>query len=136
VRRESDVDAINEHQILNCVANLYYRDWDLRHDLMQQVLARRQLRPAQRHTVIHAVLDSKTAWGSRYVVKEILDLREEREVLVHVKTNHPEPSAWPSFLRFRSDATAYSNKTGAGLTRRHCLEQGFVTGRGYQKVRL
>jgi hypothetical protein len=136
VRRESDVDAINEHQILNCVANLYYRNWDLRDDLMQQVVARRHLRPTQRHTVTHAALDGETEWGSRYLVKAISDLREEKEVLVHIKTNHPKPSAWPSFLAFRSDATAYSNRTGAGATRKHCLEQGFVTGRGYEKIRV
>jgi hypothetical protein len=69
-------------------------------------------------------------------VKEVEDIREEEEVLVHVKTNHPEPSAWPSFLRFRPDAKAYSNNTGAGLTRRRCLEQGFVTGLNYKKVRV
>jgi hypothetical protein len=136
VTRGPDVDAINEHQILNCMVNLYYREWDRRDQLVQQVLARRQLRPEHRHTVVHAALDCTTEWGSRYAVKEIKDLREEEEVLVHVTTNHPAPSAWPTFLRFRPDAKAYSNNTGAGLTRRWCIEQGFVTGRGYQKVRV
>jgi hypothetical protein len=136
VIREADVDAINEHQILNCMANLYFRDWDYRDELAQHVSVRRKLRPNHRHTVVHAVLDYTTEWGSRYAVKEVEDIREEEEVLVHVKTNHPEPSAWPSFLRFRPDAKAYSNNTGAGLTRRRCLEQGFVTGLNYKKVRV
>jgi hypothetical protein len=136
VTRETDVDAINEHQILNCTANLYYREWDRSGQLVQQVLARRQLRPERRHTVVHAVLDCTTQWGRRYTVKEIKDLREEEEVLIHIMTNHPQPTDWPSFLRFRPDARAYSNNAGAGLTRRWCLEQGFVTGRGYQKVRV
>ncbi|NVN88634.1 MAG: DUF4238 domain-containing protein [Rhodopseudomonas sp.] len=136
VIHKADVDAINEHQILNCMANLYYRDWDERNQLLQQVLARRHLRPERRHTIVHAALDYTTERGSRYVVKEITDLRDEEEVLTHVKTNHPAPSSWPSFLRFRPDAKAYSNNTGAGLTRKWCLEQGFVTGRGYQKVRI
>jgi hypothetical protein len=136
VTRESDVDAINEHQILNCMANLYYREWDRRYQLMQQVLARKHLRPEHRHTVVHAALDYTMEWGSRYAVKEIKDLREEEEVLIHITANHPVPSAWPSFLRFRPDAKAYSNNTGAGLTRRWCLEQGFVTGRDYQKIRV
>jgi hypothetical protein len=136
VIHEADVDAINEHQILNCVANLYYREWDRRDQLTQQVLARRRLRPERRHTVVHAALDYRTQWGRRYVVKEINDLREEEEVLIHIKANHPKPSAWLSLLRFRPDAKAYSNNTGAGLTRRWCLDQGFVTGRGYQQVRV
>lgn len=136
VTRESDLDAINEHQILNCMANLYYRDWDRTNELVHQVFQCRQLRPERRHTVVHAVLDYTTEWGSRYAVKETVDLREEEEVLIHVKANHPEPHAWPSFIRFRSNAKAYSNRTGAGLTRRWCLDQGFVTGRGYQRVRV
>jgi hypothetical protein len=136
LKREPDVDAINEHQILNCMANLYYQEWDRRDQLVQQVLARKQLRPERRHTAVYAALDCTTEWGSRYAVKEIEDLREEEEVLVHIKANHPKPSAWPSFLRFRPDAKAYSNNTGAGLTRRGCLERGFVTGQGYQKVRV
>lgn len=136
VTREADIDAINEHQILNCMANLYYLDWVRRDELAQQVLACRLRRPERSHTVIHAVLDYTTDWGSRYAVKEVTDIREEDEILIHIMTNHPEPSAWPSFLRFRSDAKAYSNNTGAGLTRRWCLEQGFVTGQGYRKVRV
>jgi hypothetical protein len=136
VAREADVDALNEQQILNCMANLFYREWDFRAQLTEQVLARRKLRPERRHTVVHAVLDQTTEWGSRYAVKEITDLREEKEVLIHIKTNHPKPSAWPSFLRFRSDAKAYSNKSGAGLTRRWCLDQGYVTGRGYSRVKV
>ena len=131
-----DVDAINEHQILNCLANLYFRDWDRRDELARQVAALQHLRPEQRHTVVHAVLDYTTEWGSRYAVKDIKDIREEEEVLVHITTNHPEPSAWPSFLRFRPDAKAYSNNTGAGLTRRWCLEQGYVTGPNYKRVHV
>lgn len=134
VTRDVDVDAINEHQIVNCLTNLYFQDWDYRADLAQQVSVRGKRRPKQPHTVVHAVLDYTSEWGSRYVVKELNDIREEEEVLVHIKSNHPEPSAWPSFLRFRPDAKAYSNNTGAGLTRRWCLEQGFVTGLNYKKV--
>jgi hypothetical protein len=136
VTRETDVDAINEHQILNCMANPYFREWDGRDQLVRQVLARKQLRPERRHRVVYAALESTTEWGNRYAVKEITDLREEEEVLIHIIANHPSPSAWPSFLRFRPDAKAYSNNTGAGLTRRWCLQHGFVTGLGYQKVRV
>ncbi|MDB5710356.1 MAG: hypothetical protein JWL96_2426 [Sphingomonas bacterium] len=135
-KRVADVDAINEHQTLNCMANLYFRDWDRRDELAQQVADHHDLRPEQRHTVVHAALDSTTEWGSRYVVKEVKDIREEEEVLVHISANHPAPSGWPSFLHFRPDAKAYSNNTGAGLTRRRCLEQGYVAGRNYKRVRV
>ncbi|WP_346297327.1 DUF4238 domain-containing protein [Rhodopseudomonas sp. P1] len=132
--RVSDITAINQHQILNCAANLYYRDWEIRNKLIEQVASIKDLRPKQRHEIVHATLKERTEWGSHYVVKEIQDLKDEEEILVHVKTNHPKPSAWPSFLRFRPGAKAYSNGTGAGLTRKWCIQQGYVTGTGYRKL--
>ncbi|GBQ74158.1 hypothetical protein AA15237_1789 [Komagataeibacter xylinus NBRC 15237] len=81
-----------------------------------------------------AVLEKSDDWGEYYVVRQPTDIRSGEKVLVHVVTNHPAPSTWPSFLRFRSNAHAYSNDTGASLTRQWCLEQGFVQGSGYRKI--
>lgn len=104
--------------------------------LIAQVEAAKHRRPAQRHHVVNAVLDYTDDWGSRYEVRDVKDLQEGDAVLVHIATNHPQPTAWPSFLGFRSDAKAYSNNTRAGLTRRWCLEEGYVTGTGYRKVKV
>jgi len=136
VDRIGDVEAINQHQILNCASNLYFRSWEDRASLIAQVEALRHLRPPQRHHVVHAVLDHSDDWGSRYAVRDVKDLRDGDEVLVHISTVHPEPATWPSFLGFRPDAKAYSNKTRAGLTRRWCLDEGYVTGTGYRKVKV
>lgn len=136
VTKTADVDALNQHQVLNCMANIYFRDWEERDTFMLQVKESQPLRPERRHKVVHAVLDYTDDWGSRYVVKEITDLRGGDEVLVHIMANYPEPSSWPSFFKFRADAKAYSNKTGAGLTRRWCLEEGYITGSGYRKIRV
>lgn len=136
VCRKSDIDCINEHQILKCSANLYYKQWEQSEYIMRHIIDCRSRRLVSRHNILHAVLDCRTEWGSRYIVRDVVDLREEDEVLVHIVENHPEPYAWPSFLRFRPDAKAYSNNTGAGLTRKWCLDKGFVTGSGYRKIRV
>ena len=134
IDRQGDIEALNAHQILGCCANVYFREWDDRDKIAMQVEAAKTGRPATRQTVTQAVLETTSDWGEYYAVRKPTDIRSGEKVLVRVATNHPAPSAWPAFLRFRSNAHAYSNDTGAGLTRRWCLEQGFVQGSCYRKI--
>jgi len=135
VAKVSDVAALNEHQYLHCLANIYFGAWEDRDGVLHDAATTRPRRPPERLTVVHAVLDETSDWGERFVVEPIADIRDGRKWLVHVKPNQPVPSAWPSFLPFRPSATAWSNDTGAGLTRRGTLDQGFATGTNYRKVR-
>ena len=134
VDRKSDVEALNEQQFLNCMANIYFHEWEGREPIIDAARKASPRRPATRHTITHAVLDETSDWGEHYVVRPITDIRNGEKVLVHVVANNPVPGAWPSFLRFRPDAKAWSNDTGAGLQRRRCVEQGFVSGVGYRKI--
>ncbi|WP_172448453.1 DUF4238 domain-containing protein [Caulobacter mirabilis] len=136
VHAPMDVAALNEHQILNSFANLYFQDWESRSAVlsaMEDVIPRR---PASRQEVYYAVKDRTTDWGTRYAVKPHAELEIGEETLVHIIGVRPRPAAWPSFLQYRRDGKAYYNGTRAGYTRRHCIEAGFVTGHGYRKVRL
>ena len=134
--RPEDIVALNAHQILGCWANLYFRDWEDREHIAGQTEATKPRRPATRQTVTQAVLEKTSNWGEYYAVRKPTNIRNGEKVLMHVVSNHPVPAAWPSFLRFRANGRAYSNNTGAGLTRRWCLEQGFVRGGGYHKVSI
>lgn len=136
VDRRQDIEALNVHQILGCWANIYFREWDGRDQVATQAAATKPGRPEARHTITQAVLEKTSDWGEYYAVRKPTDIRNGEKVLVHVTTNHPVPDAWPSFLRFRANGHAYSNDTGAGLTRRWCLEQGFVQGNGYRKIAI
>jgi hypothetical protein len=93
-------------------------------------------RPETSQTVMQAVLQKTSDWGEYYAVKKPANIRSGEKMLVHVVSNHPDPAAWPSFLRFRLNGRGYSNNTGAGLTRRWCLEQGFERGEGYYNVSI
>ena len=132
----SDVAALNDHQYLNCAGNIYFGGWEGRDQVGVAAADAAPRRPATPHTRTHAVLDRSDEWGERFTVEPVSDIRDGRKRLVHIVTNKPTPSTWPSFLRFRPDASGWSNGTGAALTRRGCLDDGYVMGRGYARVRV
>lgn len=132
-RKAADIRLLNEHQILNCSANLYFRDWDAQAEVGEQVASAAPRRPKASMEVVTAVLGETTDWGSRYDVVPKDQLKPGQDTLIHVLTNHPIPSGWPSFLSFRHGGKVYGNDTGTGFTRRWLVEQGFVSGTGYYK---
>jgi hypothetical protein len=132
-RKAVDVRLLNEHQILNCAANLYFREWGDRDVIAAEVAERASWRPKAAMEVVTAVLGETTDWGSRYDVVPKASLKPGQQTLIHVLTNHPRPSGWPAFLSFRMGGKVYGNDTGAGYTRLCCLEQGFVSGAGYYR---
>lgn len=134
-RKQADVRHLNEHQILNCAANLYFQDWSFRDSLAADVREIAPLRPQTHMEVVTAVLGETTAWGSRFDVVPKESLRQGQDSMIHIATNHPRPSGWPRFLSFRSGGQVFGNDTFAGFTRRWCLEQGFVRGEGYYRQR-
>lgn len=123
---------------MGCYANIYFPDWENRELIANAAEEVKSRRLDTSHTVNHAILDHESEWGKRYAVISKDELKSASgEVLIHITNNTPEPAIWPSFLRYRSDRkVAYFNDAGAGYTRLSCLEQGFVTGDGYRKVRL
>ena len=131
-----DIGAINEHQVLSCAGNLYFGDWNDRVRIASAARQAKPARPASRYNVIRAVLDSETTWGKRYAVKADVELKPGDEILTHIISNHPRPSSWPSFVRFRTDRKMYSNASGTGFVRGACIEQGFATGGGYRKASI
>lgn len=136
VSRRSDVDAINEHQFLNLRENAYFAEWRHREFVAESAAAAEPRRPEDRHVVRHAVLEGSDDWGERFAEAPVSDIRDGRKRLVVVRPNRPCPGDWPSMLRFRPRATAWSNGTREGLVRRGLIDMGFVKGTGYRRVRV
>lgn len=136
VSRPADVQALNQHQYLNAMANIYFRGWADREQILADIATALPLRPASAHQIIHAVLEHEDGAGARYAVRPVADIADGERVLVHVISNHPTPSSWPSFLRYRPDASAWSNGSEAGLTRRGCLAAGYAEPDGYRRVKI
>ncbi|MDC7675554.1 DUF4238 domain-containing protein [Asticcacaulis machinosus] len=131
VEKSDDVRKLNEHQVLHCASNIYFRGSHTGEeiaDLFERVGHRRLLEPMK---IVHSVLRHQDDKGKRYDVVLKDEIKQGEEALVHVSTQHPIPSGWPSFLKRRIGGQVATNGTFAGYTRRWCVDEGFVTGDGY-----
>lgn len=132
----ADVDAFNEHQFLNCVANIYFENWDGLPEIRQDFESYVERRPAARYEVTIAVLDREDRHGQHYrvVAREELDGERNADALIHVKSIPVRPHRWPSLIKKRLRPKVYSNGTGTGFVRRAGVEQGFHGGGNYNLV--
>src|SRR5882724_3974132 len=88
VRGESDVEAFNEHQFLNCRANVFVQDVAharLVHESFLRVAPRR---PEKRHVIHYAILDRREGDFARYRVVNRADTEDHKEALVHTQVVH------------------------------------------------
>lgn len=118
VKLDDDVNACNQLQALSCSANLYFDKPDFEGLLRATVAAVIERRLSSKFQVTHAVAEQTVGTHKRYRVMEAPDVREHGRVLVHAKSIRPEPVVWPSFLKYRRSAIAFTNGTRAGFRRR------------------
>jgi hypothetical protein len=121
VNRIEDVVSINEHQFLNCNANVYFRSWEGLKSVRAAHADVDGRRLASRYRLNYAVLDSQNEWGSRYRVVS----KEEattHNCIVHWESVRPTPRRWPSVIQWRSDRKVYSNGTGQNFVRKAATE--------------
>jgi hypothetical protein len=130
----SDIDAFNQHQFLNCLANVYFSDWGSLPDIEDAFERAVPDRPPERHKVITAVLDREDTWGKRFRVVPRNELTRAGEALFHVKFITPRPSHWPSILKWRSSSRIYSNGTGTGFVRRSRMNDDSHSSPSYRRV--
>ncbi len=118
LKHDADADALNQHQYLNCRANVFFRD-DAQGPLVHESFLRMQsLRPAQRHRLNYAIRDLTVGDHTRYVVVDPATAREHTEALIHTETVHAAPASWPRLLSRRAGAHVYTNGTGLGYVRK------------------
>jgi hypothetical protein len=118
VRRESDVEAFNEHQLLNCRANVFVRDSAharLVHESFLRVAPRR---PEKRHVVHYAILDGREGDLARYRVVNRAEAGDHKEAMIHTQVVHARPAAWPKQISWRQKGFAFTNGTAVGYVRR------------------
>lgn len=125
-RLRSDVEALNELQVLNCRANLFVRDKDFAQGVHDFALKFQERRPKARHQINYAVFDGvENGPHKRYRVVEKSEFNAHQDGVIHFQTLHPRPSSWPSFLLRKHKGVAYYNDTGVGYVRTaHVEEEG------------
>ena len=123
-RKESDIHALNEHQFLNCRANIFVRD-TTHSSIVHESFARAESRrPARRHLIYYAVLDRTEGEHSRYRVVDPEVAKEHQEAIIHSQVVHPIPSAWPHLVAWRPGGSVFTNGTGLGYVRRSGTDRG------------
>jgi hypothetical protein len=119
VRDPADVEALNQHQFLNCRANIFLRDSAHAVSVSEAYNRVAQLRPSTRHRIHYAVRDREEAGLVSYrVVDPTAERDQHREAIIHTETVHAHPSAWPRQLQQRRNGTVLTNGTAAGYVRR------------------
>lgn len=124
VRNQSDIEALNEHQFLNCRANIFVKDPNDFDAIQQAYLKAESLRPAQRHLIIYAAYAGCDDTGEFFVPLAPAEAKNHAKALIHTKTVYAVPSRWPTFLTWRSGGTVYTNGTRAGYLRRRYAVAG------------
>ncbi len=118
IRNEADARALNQHQFLNCFANIFLHDPAFVEEIQSSFVAINARRPAVRHAVHIAVLDRTEGDYSRYRVVSPEEARSHHDFLIHSEVLFPTPIVWPSILRWRRGGSVYTNGTGIKYVRK------------------
>lgn len=112
-KRETDVRALNQHQFLNCFANVYLHDVQHKQILDDQYRVALSNRSPERRRFHVAVRDVTVGDHTRYRVVSTEEAKSTQlDTLFHSETVHYRPTHWPAFIRWRKPGAVYTNGTG------------------------
>lgn len=119
VKDKQDVMALNEHQFLNCRANIFFKNQD--HGvLIKNAFPKLQpLRPEASHRIHYAVRDCEEDGLVRYKVIDRENAGAHEDAVIHIQSVHPAPVSWPRQILWRKKGKVFTNGTGSGFVRRN-----------------
>ena len=124
-RHKSDIEALNEFQLLHCRANLFLAGDEYAAGLDAFVRKHQGRRPLSRHLITYAVFDGiENGQHKKYRVVDKEDFNNYADGMMHCQTVHPRPTAWPGFLLRKNNGVAYYNGTAVGYLRSVHAEAG------------
>lgn len=118
IKKDSDADAINQHQYLNCKANIYIQDPNHLATIQRDFNNIKNSRLQSRHRLNFAIHEKSADGNKYYSVVDHEIAKQHSDVLVHMETLHPKPTKWISALLWRNKGTVFTNGTGVGYVRR------------------
>ena len=116
-KNERDVIAYNQHQFLNCRANIFVREAEHAGVVHNEYMGISADRPKARHVNHFAVRERTDGDFIRYLVVNPEECDKHEDVLLHSQVIRPKPQFWPNQIRIRSNGSVFSNGTGLGFVR-------------------
>lgn len=123
IRNECDVAAFNQHQILNCHANLFFQNSELAYLVHEAFINSVKNRPSGFHVIHYAVPDYSDGEYTRYRVTDPSEREGHSEALLHIQHIHPKPLAWPKQIISKHKGVVFTNRTGLGYIRYATIQQ-------------
>jgi hypothetical protein len=117
VKSVRDIIAFNQHQFLQCNANVYFKrpgDSEIIHRAYLDIESKR---PDSRYKMTYAELDGIEGGVERYISVDPKNRNKHKTAIVQAQTVHPQPKIWPSQIKIRSKGYVYSNGTAVGYVR-------------------
>jgi len=117
LRSTHDVNAINQHQYLSAISNVYFSPFDQADYVVAQATLLKPARPTERIRLWYGTLGSTDGGVQRFdhVARAPDGPHEGMVTHEHVRA---KPTTWPSFLTWRFKGSVYTNRSGAGFVRR------------------
>ena len=116
LKSEKEVSLINSLLMRADAINLYFRDWDTREQLIEQVVKEKPFRTPPSRTTIMVPIDGSLNRFRPLRIDE--DEKDFAKTLLHTESIFPRPSEWFGFLRNKHRPTIYDEGTGAGPVRK------------------
>lgn len=123
LRRDSDAQAFNKHQVINCYANLYVKDAGDERVAREAHADAAALRRDEKFRINYAVLHYEDDHRKSYRVVDPREAGEHREAIIHHEAIQPDPGVWPSVIRWKRRGTVYTDGSGLGFIRRARAEE-------------
>lgn len=116
LNKERDILAINQHQYLNCDANVYFSEWEMLNDIQSEFTKISGNRGAR--IAINYLKGIDLPDGNRkFVPIDASDIHDGIDLLIHTASFMLMPTMWPSILLNRLRQIAYATGTAAGSIR-------------------
>lgn len=133
IKRDRDIEIINQFQIINCNYNIYLNSISSFESYYKKYLG---LRLPSRYKITYSILDEENHNYKKFKVIPSSELKNYKypETLTHISTQHPEPDFWPSFLQWNILGYGFSNDSGQGHVREKF--KGMLDQKNIHKVKI
>jgi hypothetical protein len=136
LRVADDARSYNEHQMLNCRANLFFREVRDGPEIKSEFARIADRRLSARHRIHTMIYDRSEGDHDFYRVVDPEEAQEHGEMIVHMEAVYPTPSKWPIHLGVNVKGTVFSNGTAEGYLRRPRIRIGKQNAFRKETIRL